>query len=277
MAFFLTPRFAPAYQHCGPFGAPSRPRHVARSSSPSFIPFLSQLEDIVSEIDREARHTAHKQRQQRKRQFRARFDVKEHKEHYEIEGDVPGFEQENISIEVTDEHTLKVSGDTEQRLEQRVTEQQVTEEQQSEQMDGLTLNEPEASQDEKSADSDTESRHSYQPTVEDDFEDLGAEAVSRSSTPAEPKGKGKAVEEPATTETTVQKQAPVEVPAQLQQEQEPEFKEWLSERVHGSFERTFQFPDRIDMANVKAALKNGVLSLTVPKAPAFQPKRITIQ
>jgi HSP20 family molecular chaperone IbpA len=277
MAFFLTPRFAPAYQHCGPFGAPSRPRHVARPSAPSFIPFLSQLDGLVSELDREARRAAHKQRQQRKRQFRASFDVKEHKERYEIEGDVPGFEQQNISIEVTDEHTLKISGDTEQRVEQPVSEQQTTDAQteQTEQMEGLTLNEPEASQDEKHGDSDTESRTSYQATVEDDFEDLGAEAVSRSSTPAEPKGKEKAVEGSVPVESTVQKQAQPEVPAQ--QQQEPEFREWLSERVQGSFERTFQFPERIDMANVKASLKNGVLSLSVPKAPAFEPKRITIQ
>jgi HSP20 family molecular chaperone IbpA len=238
------------------------------------MPFL---DDFISEIDREARHAAHQQRQQRKRQFRARFDVKEHKERYEIEGDVPGFAQENISIEVTDEHTLKVSGDTEQRVEQPVAEQQTTEAQ-TERMQGLTLNESEAPRDEThAADSDTESRTSRQATVEDDFEDLGAETysnVSPSSTPAEPKGKGKTAEEPAATETTVQKQASPEAPAT---NQEPEVREWLSERVHGSFERTFQFAERIDTSNVKAALKNGVLSLTVPKAPAFEPKRITIQ
>jgi HSP20 family molecular chaperone IbpA len=267
MAFFLTPRFAPAYQNCSPFGcAPSQPRRAPRSSAPGYVPFLSQLDELFTELDRESRRAA--QQQQRKRQFKARFDVKEHAEHYQVEGDVPGFEQENISIEVTDEHTLKVSGDTEQRLEQSAPEAHNSEPE-SDKMDGITLNEPETSRPQSPAHSDTESRKSYQPTVEDDFEDLGAE--SSSSAPSEPKGKEKAVEQ--TTETAVQKQTPPEAPAQRQQ---PEFREWLSERVHGSFERTFEFPGRIDMANVKATMKNGVLSISVPKAPAFQTKRISI-
>jgi hypothetical protein len=143
-------------------------------------------------------------------------------------------------------------------------------------MEGLTLNEAETSGAASPAESDNESQKSYHATVEDDFEDLGAETSSASTSPApaEPKGKEKAVEEPSQAETAVQKQTPPEAPAQQQQ---PETREWLSERAHGSFERTFQFPERIDMANVKAALKNGVLSINVPKAPAFQVKRIAIQ
>ncbi|KAF2275242.1 HSP20-like chaperone [Westerdykella ornata] len=277
MAFFLTPRFAPAYEQCGPFGCgPSRPRHVVRPSVPSLIPFLSQIDGLISELDREARRAAHQQRQQRKRAFRARFDVKEQKERYEVEGDVPGFEQENISIEVTDEHTLKVSGDTEKRHQQPIAEPQPAEPE-TDKMDGVTLNEEASSPHvETAADSDTESRHSYQPTVEDDFEDLGAETSSTISNPttAEPKGKEKAVEEPTVTETSVQKQPEWEAPAQRQ---EPEIRELLSERVRGSFERTFQFPERIDIANVSASLRNGVLSISIPKAPAFESKRIAIQ
>jgi HSP20 family molecular chaperone IbpA len=280
MEFFLAPRFAPAYDHCGPFAcAPSRPRQTPRSSAPSFIPFLSQIDGFISELDREARRAAQQQQQQqqRKRTFRARFDVKEHNERYEVEGDVPGFEQENISIEVTDEHTLKVSGDTEQRHEETVPEPQPAEAE-TDKMEGVTLNEEDtSSQVDTATESDTESRHSYQATVEDDFEDLGAETPSStSSTPAptEPKGKEKAADEPKHTETAVQQQPQPEVPAQRQQ---PETREWLSERVRGSFERTFQFPERFDMANVTASLKNGVLYINVPKAPAFVSKRIAIQ
>jgi hypothetical protein len=143
-------------------------------------------------------------------------------------------------------------------------------------MDGVTLNEPETVEPERAVSpvSDTESHRSHQATVEDDFEDLGAETSSTfsantaTSEPKEPKGKGKAVE------TAVQQQPQPEAPAQPQQ---PENREWLSERVHGSFERTFQFPERIDASNVRAALKNGVLSITVPKAPAPAVRQITIQ
>lgn len=283
MAFFLTPRFAPAYQQqCGPFScAPSRPsyRRVSRPAFPSFVPFLSQVDELLSELDREARREQHQQRQQRKRAFRARFDVRENKEGYEVEGEVPGFEQKNISIEVTDEHTLKVTGNTEQKVEgvaapeaASVTGQQP--EVEADRMDGVTINEPETTDGAASpAGSDTESHKSYQATVEDDFEDLGAETSSTvsASEPKESKGKEKAVEEP--TETVVQQQPQPEAPVQ----QDPENREWLSERIHGSFERTFQFPSRIDAANVTAALRNGVLSINVPKAPAPQVKQISIQ
>jgi HSP20 family molecular chaperone IbpA len=288
MAFFLTPRFAPAYQQCGPsscasslpsFGRVSRP--APRPAFPSFVPFLGQLDELLSELDREAQRAAHEQRQQRKRAFRARFDVRENKDGYELEGEVPGFEQEHISIEVTDENTLKISGDTERKAEQLPTEAAPASEPQeteteAEKMDGVTLNESETN-----TGSDTESHKSYQPTVEDDFEDLGAEtsstisASSESEQPKEPKGKEKAVES-INTETAVQPQAQPEAPVQ-QQPQVPETREWLSERVHGSFERAFQFPTRIDAANVRAALKNGVLSIQVPKAPAPTIRQITIQ
>lgn len=267
MAFFLAPRFAPAYQHCGPFNcAPARQHHYSKASNSSFPSFLGQLDGLFSELEREARRESPHQRQQRKRTFRARFDVKETKNSYEVEGDIPGFEQENISIEVTDEHTLKISGDTEQKTESEVTEPE------AEKMDDVTPTEPDNSDAASQTGSETGSHKSYQPTVEDDFEDLGADSTP--ATPSEPKGKEKAVEKSMNTEKAIQKQPQSEVPIK---QQEPETKQWLSERVRGSFERTFEFPERIDMAGVKASLRNGVLSVSIPKAPAFQTKRIRIQ
>jgi HSP20 family molecular chaperone IbpA len=41
--------------------------------------------------------------------------------------------------------------------------------------------------------------------------------------------------------------------------------------------RTFKFPGRVNQDAVKASLKNGVLSVTVPKAPAVVAKKIAIQ
>ncbi|KEY81916.1 heat shock protein Hsp30/Hsp42 [Aspergillus fumigatus] len=40
---------------------------------------------------------------------------------------------------------------------------------------------------------------------------------------------------------------------------------WVSERSVGEFHRTFQFPTPVDQDNVKASLKNGILSIVVPK------------
>ncbi|KAF2690672.1 HSP20-like chaperone [Lentithecium fluviatile CBS 122367] len=289
MAFFLTPRFAPAYasQQCNPWGCSPRPaqapRRVPRPSFPSFVPFLSQVDELLSEIDREARREAHRQRQQRKRIARAHFIVHESKEAYQVDGEIAGFQQEHIDIEVTDDNTLKVSGDTERKAEQPqaasapaleapATEAPATEAPaQEETMDGVTLNEAERPA--SPVHSETGSHKSYQATVEDDFEDIGAEFATPSSTssdtPAEPKGKEKAVDEPAAnTETAVQQPQP-EIPAQ-----QSETDEW---RFQGSFERTFRFSERIDATGVRASLRNGLLSITVPKAKAPEVRRITIQ
>ncbi|MGA3122322.1 MAG: HSP20 family small heat-shock protein [Polyangiaceae bacterium] len=49
------------------------------------------------------------------------------------------------------------------------------------------------------------------------------------------------------------------------------------ERSFGEFTRTFTLPDGVDLANVLADLKEGVLTVTVRKSPALQPKKVEIQ
>ena len=51
---------------------------------------------------------------------------------------------------------------------------------------------------------------------------------------------------------------------------------YASERSYGGFTRAFTLPDGIDGENVTADLKNGVLTLSVPKKPEVQPKKIAI-
>ena len=48
----------------------------------------------------------------------------------------------------------------------------------------------------------------------------------------------------------------------------------LYERSYGSFSRSFTLPEGIDGEHVNAQLKDGVLTLTVPKKPEVQPRRI---
>lgn len=295
MAFFLTPRFAPAYtaQQCNPWACAPQPqqsyRRAVRPSFPSFAPFLSEVDEIISALDQEARREAarreaHRQRQQRKRIVRAHFNVHEHQGGYQVDAEIPGFEQEHIEIEVTDHNTLTLSGNTERKAEPQsqptetaIETPAIEAEAHTEFIDGVTLNEPDETTAPRAATpthSDTESHRSYQATVEDDYEDLGAETSSTisahtdSEAPNESKGKEKAVEEPA-----VQQQPQPEAPAQQQQQQE-ENEEW---RFYGSFERTFRFPERIDATNVTASLRNGLLSITVPKAKAPEVRRILIQ
>ncbi len=49
------------------------------------------------------------------------------------------------------------------------------------------------------------------------------------------------------------------------------------ERSYGAFQRTFTLPEGCDADHVRAELKNGVLSLMVPKSPEVQPKKIAVQ
>lgn len=51
---------------------------------------------------------------------------------------------------------------------------------------------------------------------------------------------------------------------------------WAKERSIGDFQRTFSFTARVDQDNVRASLKNGVLSVIVPKEATPTPKKIRI-
>jgi HSP20 family protein len=48
------------------------------------------------------------------------------------------------------------------------------------------------------------------------------------------------------------------------------------ERMYGSFSRSFTLPEQIDSERVDAALDAGVLTITVPKRPEAQPKKISV-
>jgi len=48
------------------------------------------------------------------------------------------------------------------------------------------------------------------------------------------------------------------------------------ERGAWEFSRAFTLPCKVDGDNAKAALKDGILELTMPKVPEAQPRRITI-
>jgi HSP20 family protein len=49
------------------------------------------------------------------------------------------------------------------------------------------------------------------------------------------------------------------------------------ERGHGEFARTFEFAVGIDVDAVSADLSSGVLTVTLPKAPAAPPRKIEVQ
>lgn len=52
---------------------------------------------------------------------------------------------------------------------------------------------------------------------------------------------------------------------------------WVSERSVGEFHRSFAFPARVEQDAVKASLKNGILSVIVPKAKKVEKRKIEIE
>ena len=51
----------------------------------------------------------------------------------------------------------------------------------------------------------------------------------------------------------------------------------LVERSYGSFERTLQLPDGVNLDAVKASISKGVLTVTVPKPAPAQSKKIEVK
>ncbi|MDZ7641830.1 MAG: Hsp20/alpha crystallin family protein [Desulfurivibrio sp.] len=49
-----------------------------------------------------------------------------------------------------------------------------------------------------------------------------------------------------------------------------------TERVAGTFSRSFTLPDDVDSARVEATLKDGIIYLTLPKSEAAKPRQISI-
>lgn len=61
------------------------------------------------------------------------------------------------------------------------------------------------------------------------------------------------------------------------QTQSPPLHYWAAERSVGEFQRTFTFPTHVDQDGVRASLKNGILSVVVPKEAAPKTKKIRIE
>ena len=49
------------------------------------------------------------------------------------------------------------------------------------------------------------------------------------------------------------------------------------ERPHGRFFRSFTLPQTIDPAGIKAELREGVLTIRIPKLAAHQPRKIAVE
>ncbi|KAF2433296.1 HSP20-like chaperone [Tothia fuscella] len=217
---------------------------------------FSPIFRMVNDFDRVASRCV-----PREPRFTPSFDVKELKDSYELQGELPGVDQKDVSIEWTDATTLAIKGRTEHRR-QRGSPPQKT---------AASTPTPAQASDSATSSEKATSEHEYQkPSVEeedgststtDDFVDVAS--PNSESTVAEGK---KPVQEAVAAPTRAQAPAPAAEQARY----------WVSERSVGSFARTFTFPVRIDQDAVKASLKNGILSVVIPKLKV-QPRKITIE
>lgn len=147
--------------------------------------------------------------------FSPKFDVRETKDAYHLDGELPGIAQNEINIEFSDPQTMVVKGKVER---------------------------------EYSEGDRPEGEGAKKARVEDVEEEKGQE-VSRTGEKGVTRAEGG-----------------------------PRHNYWVSERSVGEFHRTFSFPSRVDSEAVKAKLKNGILSVTVPKVVEGKAgKKITIE
>ncbi len=66
-------------------------------------------------------------------------------------------------------------------------------------------------------------------------------------------------------------------PATFDVAAEGEVRVFAAERVHGGFERSVRVPEFVDADRIEATFNNGLLTITIPKAQAAQPRKITIR
>lgn len=234
----------------------SAPAFFARPSVPSahdFAPLFSLFDESLAQIQRAQRQA----RPHFKRPFNPKFDVKETSQAYSLEGELPGFDAKDISIEFLDDgHTLQIKGKTvkETRAEKAKT------------VESASTETPKAVEQAPAEQSETSSVKSHQASVEDDAEEpANASAVTQS---AETQPQEKTVAE--SSKAAEQKEEPA-------QQQDTDTKHWISERYTGSFTRSFKFPSKVDQEAVRASLKDGILAITLPFARKPESRRIQIE
>jgi HSP20 family molecular chaperone IbpA len=169
-------------------------------------PFFNLFNDTFSELQKLSDTAS--------RTFAPKFDVKEAKDSYVLEGELPGINQKDVIIEFADEQTITVRGRTEHSREEGSKPTPATE--------------VDANGKEESA----------QPSSSTEVTTTGSKEVGK---------------------------------------HQPQHTYWVSERSVGEFARSFSFPNPVDHDNVKASMKNGILSIVVPKLQkAKAQKRIQI-
>lgn len=170
--------------------------------------------------------------------WQPKFDIRETADAYELHGELPGMAKEHVRIEFTDPQTMVVRG----RVERNYTAGTPP----NGHLEDTTMSGA------ITEGSTEQRRHSRQATVEDEFEAQASEG-EKQIVPHDSEEKAPAKKQPV-----------------------DKAKYWLTERSIGEFTRSFSFPTRVEQDGVAANLKDGVLSVTVPKAKKHEARHIAI-
>ncbi|KAM3514742.1 hypothetical protein MY11210_001583 [Beauveria gryllotalpidicola] len=227
------------------------PRTIYNTEA-SFTP-LFRLLDEFDTYSRQSQPASGKQQQnhhQQQQHFRKagpvchwqpKFDVRETADAYELHGELPGLNKNDVSVEFTEPQTLVVRG----KVERTYTA-------------GTSPNNNQNAVEAAAEEAAPAPSHKATVADEDDAsiqEENGSEASEPSNTAAV-----------ARNNNTTAVAAPAADKA----------KYWLTERSIGEFARSFSFPSRVDQNGVTAGFQDGILSITVPKAKKHETVRISI-
>ncbi|PKS11828.1 hypothetical protein jhhlp_001122 [Lomentospora prolificans] len=164
--------------------------------------------------------------------FQPKFDVRETEDAYELHGELPGMNKNDVHIEFSDPQTMIIRG----RIERTYT--------------SGTPPSLEAPQRGGAITESGEHNKSHQARVEDEDVQSATTSVAAPTTGGEAPKKESAPKDKA--------------------------KYWLSERSIGEFARSFNFPTHVQQDSVSATLRDGILSVLVPKHKKTESRRITI-
>lgn len=204
--------------------------------SSSFTPLFRLLDDF----DNYSRQGGQQQGKRAGGTFwQPKFDVRETGDNYELHGELPGMNKDNVHIEFTEPQSLVVRGKVERSYSSGTPPSGLLE------------------SSNKGAITESGEHNSHKASVEDATDDNANRAAQTDAHKQVQKsnnynnGNGKATDQNA--------------------------KFWLSERSVGEFSRTFNFPSPVNQEAVSAGFKDGILNIVVPKAKKHGTRRIAIQ
>ena len=197
-----------------------------------------------------------------------RFDVRERTAAFELQGEIPGLRQQDVVIEFVDPHTLVIRG----RVEREETDVENPDVKgKGKEVEGTAPRTADVDRNTKSQQATVEDEGQASPAIDDDNSTTtSTTTIGGANTPT-----SSAAEQETTT--TV---ASATATANANLSSESKYKYWVNERaVIEQFERRFKFPGDVDQEAVKASLRNGILSVVVPKVvkAVKEGKRIVVE